>query len=236
MRWCGMVAACTVMLGALGGCARTEDFQPFDSSRVILLQLEPLVEGEDIAILKTDYGEIRMRFFPSEAPEAVSNFKTLARQGFYNGKPFLQAQTLLKDGESCLLSGSSSADGKRGISAVNGGKPFKKEVSVNLWHFTGAVSVLGDRNDKGDSRFFITGSRAVPENTLADIEKARYPSNVIEAFEKQGGMPEFALEYAIFAQIYEGQEAVDSILAELSAGEEQEIVLQTVEISEYGDG
>ena len=231
IRWRGMLTACFIVVGSLSGCVTAEEFQPFDSSRVILLQLEPLAAGEDIAILKTDYGEIRMRFFPSEAPEAVSNFKTLARQGFYNEKPFFSAQKALKDGERCLLSGSSSEDGKQGVSAVNGGKPFKKEVSTNLWHFAGAVSVLGDRNERGDSRFFIAGSRKVPEDTLRGIEKARYPANVIEAFEERGGMPEFALEYTVFAQVYDGMETVDSLLVRMEQGEE--LFVHTVEIAEY---
>ena len=86
MRWQGVLAVCSILVGSLSGCISAEEFQPFDSSRVILLQMAPLAAGEDIAVLKTDYGEIRMRFFPSEAPEAVSNFKALAQQGFYNEK------------------------------------------------------------------------------------------------------------------------------------------------------
>lgn len=232
MRWRGMVA-CSFVLWSLGGCVTAEDFRPVDASRVILLQLEPLAVGEDIAILKTDYGEIRMRFFPSEAPEAVSNFKQLARQGFYDEKPILPSKKFLSGEGDCLLSGSSSEDGKSGVSVVNGGKPFKKEVSMNLWHFAGAVSVLGDRNDKGDSRFFITGSRAVPEATLKQIRDACYPEKVIEAFEERGGVPEFALEYTIFAQVYDGQEAVDRILSQIGEKGEEKVLVRSVEITEY---
>lgn len=232
MRWRGIVA-CSFALWSFSGCVTAKDFQPVDASRVILLQLEPMAEGEDIAILKTDYGEIRMRFFPSEAPEAVSNFMQLARQGFYDEKPILPSKNFLSGEEHCLLSGSSSEDGKRGISAVNAGKPFKKEVSMNLWHFAGAVSVLGDRNDKGDSRFFITGSRTVPEETLKEIQAACYPEKVIDAFKERGGIPEFALEYTIFAQVYDGQNTVDQILSQMGKEGAEEILVHAIEITEY---
>ncbi|HEY9153915.1 MAG TPA: peptidylprolyl isomerase, partial [Opitutaceae bacterium] len=40
---------------------------------------------EEHAILKTSYGEMRLKFWPDVAPKTVENFKKLAREGFYNG-------------------------------------------------------------------------------------------------------------------------------------------------------
>ena len=45
-------------------------------------------EGEEIAIIKTSKGVMKMRFFPEEAPLAVENFKTLAKDGYYDGITF----------------------------------------------------------------------------------------------------------------------------------------------------
>jgi peptidyl-prolyl cis-trans isomerase B (cyclophilin B) len=40
-------------------------------------------------IIKLDNGnEIRLEFFPQEAPKTVENFVTLAKKGFYNGLTF----------------------------------------------------------------------------------------------------------------------------------------------------
>ena len=94
MRAVSLLTACSVML-SLSGCMTQDELLPFDGSRVTLLQLAPLIEGEDIAVISTDFGEIRMRFFPSEAPNAVNNFVTLAREGFFNDRAVIGPRGLL---------------------------------------------------------------------------------------------------------------------------------------------
>src|SRR5690606_9562505 len=42
----------------------------------------------EIAIIKTSEGEMRLEFWPDVAPGHVENFKKLARQGFYDGTCF----------------------------------------------------------------------------------------------------------------------------------------------------
>jgi peptidyl-prolyl cis-trans isomerase B (cyclophilin B) len=39
-------------------------------------------------VIETDFGKIKLRFFPDVAPKHVENFKKLAREGFYNGLAF----------------------------------------------------------------------------------------------------------------------------------------------------
>jgi cyclophilin family peptidyl-prolyl cis-trans isomerase len=46
------------------------------------------VADEEIAVIETDYGTIKMEFYSNLAPQAVSRFKELAREGFYNGTTF----------------------------------------------------------------------------------------------------------------------------------------------------
>lgn len=41
-----------------------------------------------IAVIDTNYGTIKIEFFPSDAPKTVANFITLAEKGFYNGLTF----------------------------------------------------------------------------------------------------------------------------------------------------
>jgi len=48
----------------------------------------PPTPGEEIAILETNHGVIRLKFFPDVAPGHVENFKNLAREGFYDGTRF----------------------------------------------------------------------------------------------------------------------------------------------------
>ena len=45
-------------------------------------------KGEDIAVIKTNMGDITVRFFPNEAPKAVENFITHAKDDTYDGVIF----------------------------------------------------------------------------------------------------------------------------------------------------
>jgi len=48
----------------------------------------PTTTPAEHAIIKTSYGELTLAFWPEDAPKTVENFKTLARQGFYDGTAF----------------------------------------------------------------------------------------------------------------------------------------------------
>ena len=45
-------------------------------------------EGEEIAVMETNLGTMKFRFFPDAAPKAVYNFKCLAATGYYDGLTF----------------------------------------------------------------------------------------------------------------------------------------------------
>ena len=51
-------------------------------------QLDMPQKGEEIAIMHTSMGDISIRFFPEAAPKAVENFKTHAKDGYYDGLTF----------------------------------------------------------------------------------------------------------------------------------------------------
>jgi peptidyl-prolyl cis-trans isomerase B (cyclophilin B) len=42
----------------------------------------------DVAVIKTNQGEMVVQFWTDAAPETIANFKKLARAGFYNGTTF----------------------------------------------------------------------------------------------------------------------------------------------------
>lgn len=45
-------------------------------------------DGEEVAVLDTNQGQIILKFFPAVAPGHVKNFKDLAKKGFYDGVKF----------------------------------------------------------------------------------------------------------------------------------------------------
>src|SRR2546428_11915661 len=50
--------------------------------------LEGQVEARAAVLTLEKGGEIRIEFFPENAPKTVANFVTLAKRGFYNGLTF----------------------------------------------------------------------------------------------------------------------------------------------------
>jgi len=46
------------------------------------------MEINEVAVIKTNVGEMVIAFWPEVAPKTVENFKTLARKGFYDGTAF----------------------------------------------------------------------------------------------------------------------------------------------------
>jgi peptidyl-prolyl cis-trans isomerase B (cyclophilin B) len=73
-----------VIVGLVAACERAS------SSGEAADATAPAAESADeIGVLTvTDFGEIRIRFFPDKAPGHVRNFKKLAREGFYDGVTF----------------------------------------------------------------------------------------------------------------------------------------------------
>ena len=54
----------------------------------VVLQAQSPKADEEIAVIKTSEGTVKMMFYPEEAPKAVENFKTLAKDGYYDGITF----------------------------------------------------------------------------------------------------------------------------------------------------
>lgn len=77
--FCFLFTALLFLL-ALTGCEQT-------ASEPLLQELPPQ-KGEDIAVMETSLGTIKLRFFPEQAPMAVENFLTLAKEGYYDGVSF----------------------------------------------------------------------------------------------------------------------------------------------------
>jgi len=51
-------------------------------------QLTPPKKGEEIAIIQTNMGTMKMKFFKNDAPELSKNFIELAKSGYYDGLIF----------------------------------------------------------------------------------------------------------------------------------------------------
>ena len=112
-------------------------------------QLDMPQKGEEIAIMHTSMGDISIRFFPEAAPKAVENFKTHAKDGYYDGLTF---HRVIND--FMIQGGDPNGDGTGGDSIW--GEPFEDEFSDTLFNIRGSLSMANSGPDTNGSQFFIT--------------------------------------------------------------------------------
>jgi len=130
---------------------------------VVMLQLTPLTPGEELAILHTNMGDITIRFFPDEAPMAVENFTTHARNGFYDGLIFHRVIP------GFMIQGGCPQGQGTGGQSIWGGQ-FGTEPSFNLRHFRGALAMAHAGPGTIGSQFYIVQNYNLNPNEVRNFE------------------------------------------------------------------
>ena len=123
-------------------------------------------KGDTYAVISIkDYGTMKIKLYPKEAPYAVQNFIDLANAGTYNGRNF---HRIIDD--FMAQGGSVNGSGQGGSPAE--GKPFRNEINTSLRHYYGALcfaSAVGNISDQ----FYIVNSK----KTTDDLQST-YTENV----------------------------------------------------------
>ena len=172
-------------------------------------QLEKPKAGEKVAVMKTNFGEIRIRLFPELAPKSVENFVTHSENGYYNGLIFHRVINNFM-----IQGGDPDGNGTGGESIW--GESFEDEFSPELHNYRGALSMANAGPDTNGSQFFIVQAKSVSDDMLDQMRLADekyFPTECIEAYEKLGGTPWLDYHHSVFGHVYEGMDVVDSIAA-----------------------
>jgi peptidyl-prolyl cis-trans isomerase B (cyclophilin B) len=107
---------------------------------------------DEVAILKTNLGSIVIRFFPDVAPNHVANFKTLAKNGVYDGTKFHRVMPgfMIQGGDP------NSKNDDRADDGMGGAGPGVKAEFSSVHHRRGIVSMARRPDpDSATSQFFI---------------------------------------------------------------------------------
>ncbi len=172
-------------------------------------QLDKPTIGEQIAIISTNHGIIKVRLFEDEAKKAVENFKGHSSNGYYDNTTF---HRVIKD--FMIQGGDPEGTGLGGASIW--GKPFEDEFSINLRHFYGALSMANSGPNTNGSQFFIVqGSKIGPDiiGQMKDLGKDNgFSDSVVEAYEELGGAYWLDGKHTVFGQVFEGMEVVEEIV------------------------
>lgn len=170
-------------------------------------QLAPPKPGDTIALLHTTMGDIAIRLFPDEAPKAVENFVTHAKNGYYDGLIF---HRVIRD--FMIQGGDPKGNGTGGESIW--GTPFADEFSPKLHNLRGALSMANAGPHTNGSQFFIVQASEVPAQMLTQMEELKeqgFADDVIAAYKERGGTPWLDFRHTVFGQVTKGMEVVDAI-------------------------
>ena len=139
---CGMKSTLCCLLGLALGAAniRAEENKPMSTSN-------------EVAVIKTNEGEMVVQFWTDAAPNTIDNFKKLARQGFYDGTIFhrIVKGFMIQGGDP------NSKDPAKENAYGQGGPGYEIKAEFNNHSHDRAVISMarGPNPDSAGSQFFI---------------------------------------------------------------------------------
>ncbi len=118
-----------------------------------------LLKEYKYAIIKTNLGCIKIKFYTKDAPITVRNFLTLAKQGFYNGTKFHRViKNFMIQGGDPL-----SKDNSKKRLWGTGGPGYKFRDEINSHKLVrGSVAMANSGPNTNGSQFFIVTAKATP--------------------------------------------------------------------------
>lgn len=195
-------------------------------------QLEMPVKGDMIAVMKTSMGDIKIKFFPENAPKAVENFLTHSKNGYYDGLKFHRVIS-----DFMIQGGDPEGTGRGGESIW--GRPFEDEFSLELRNYRGALSMANAGPCTNGSQFFIVQLGDVPAGLIAQMKHIGapdYSDEVVANYEKLGGTPWLDFKHTVFGQVFEGMDVVDAIANVPVDGSDapiNDVLIEKIEVTEF---
>lgn len=254
------LAACSG--GESGGLKPMDQLKADTSSHKLPIgyQLELPEKGEEIAVITTNQGVMKMRFFEAAAPKAVYNFKELAKSGFFDGQIFYRVMN-----DFMIQTGSGTGTNAGGASIW--GEAFIDEFAPNLLNIRGSVSMANAGPNSNGSQFFINQARpeafygweeyyemvfaAYYKNNMeaanayigSFVNTEKMPDEAKELYATYGGNPTLDGWYSttgkghtVFGQVFEGLDVLDAIAGTATNENNKpltDMVIESVEIVKY---
>lgn len=207
------------------GCSAGSDYQFSDPK-----------EGTTVAeIVIEDHGSIFIKFFDKEAPKAVENFITHAKDGYYDGLTF---HRIIEN--FMIQGGDPNGDGTGGESIW--GEAFEDEFAENIHPYKGALCMANSGPNTNGSQFFIVqSSDTYTEKDLSQygfIYDMEFDEDATKTYGEIGGTPWLYQMHTVFGQVYDGLDVLDEVAAvgkiNPTAGiPEEDVIIETIKIFEY---
>lgn len=197
----------------------------------MIKQKELPKKNEEIIILKTEFGDIKIRLFPEYAPKAVENFKEHSKNNYYNGLKFHR----VIDGF-MIQGGDPLGTGIGGESIW--GHSFEDEFTKELHNIRGALCMANSGPNTNGSQFFIVQAKNVSEDFVRQMKglSEYFPSEFCDEYEKNGGTPWLDYHHTVFGQVFDGMDIIDKI-AQVSVDENSkpidDVIIKKCEVVNY---
>ena len=240
-------AAAAITL-TMSGCVSTKTSNAmaeydFKSMNTDFIQLKEPNEGDTIAIIDTDYGEIRAVLYENYAPNTCAAFIKHAQNGDYDNK---LVYGVIKD---CYFI-TGGEENERGIyiGRENDDELIANECTPDLWPFTGALLSYSEKTGFGDARWIMCASdrENVTEDainqlkeTVADREDETEREKLLTMFDtfyEVGGVFGAAGYTTVFGQTYQGQDVIEKLCAitpDENGRASEDVYIRSVTISKY---
>ena len=233
MRKFALIAISMIIMSVISGCSGKVDLD---------MQFRTPKDDADIAILKTNYGEMTFQFFPEEAPKAVENFVTHSKNGYYNGLTFHRII------ENFMIQGGDPEGNGTGGDSI-WGKEFKVEISKSLYHFKGALCMArGNSLTSQGSQFYIVQGLTADTfkaygESIYQYNDVDYDAKIKSLYLEHGGYPPLDGEYTVFGQMLSGFDVLDKIAAVEVKNDGygnittpvEPVIIESIEIVKYKD-
>lgn len=150
---------------------------------------------DEVAVVETNYGRFVIEFLPRVAPKHVDNFKSIAREGLYDGTRF---HRIVKDKKNL-------------VNAVQGGDPNTINGNPATW----GQGAPGQKT--------VPAEFSTLKHERGVVSAARRPDDINSAssqfFICTVAQPGLDGQYSIFGRVIEGMNVVDSIARAPAIGE-----------------
>lgn len=196
-------------------------------------QLNLPKQGEEIAVIYTNLGDIKLRLFEDAAPKTVENFKTHIKNNYYDGIIFHRVMD-----EFMIQGGDPDGTGRGGKSIWD--RPFEDEFNMNYRNIRGALAMANSGPNTNGSQFFIVQKTSTEEDIIKQMREMTaeqgYPDEVVDAYEQHGGTFWLDGKHTVFGHVFEGMDIVDKIAKVETDGNNkplEEVVMEKVVLEEY---
>lgn len=241
-----LAAVCAAGALLLSGCSdrgynamATYDFAEMDTD---FIQLKAPQEGDTIAVIDTEYGEIRAVIYDELCPDTAQAFINHANNGDYDNKPVygvMQDCYFLTGGfenEKGVYTGRNSDD-----------ELVAAECTTALWPFKGALMAFSERGGYSDARWFMCNDdkESLTEDAINDLKQKAMEGDederdnlitLFDTFYSVRGVFGLAGVYTVFGQAYEGLDVIEqlcSIPSEDNFRAKEDVMINSVTISQY---